>query len=97
MSDNEAVIKIIAQHTREYHELDLLYKRLGVKHLTLLEVHKETVAKMGELESFHHDLREVHTVTVERAATIRLLYTQLKGENKKLKVLLEVATQEAKK
>ena len=94
MTDNEAVIKIIAKHTREYNELDILYKKLGARHLTLLQVHKKTLEKMAQLESQHHDLKEQHTIVVERFTTMKLLYTQSKGENKKLKVLLQVATKE---
>lgn len=97
MTDNAAVVKIIANHTREYNELDRLYKKLGVKHLTLMEVHKTTLEKMAKLESQHHDLRADHIIVVERAVTVKQLYTKLKGENKKLKVLLEVATKEIKK
>jgi len=97
MTDNSAVVKIIAKHTREYNELDILYKKLGTRHLTLLQVHKKTLEKMAQLESQHHDLKEQHTIVVERFTTMKLLYTQSKGENKKLKVLLQVATKEITK
>ena len=73
MSDNSAVVKIIAQHAREYNDLDTLYKKLGVKYITSVSRERDLSNAFAELN---------------------ILTKQLKGENKKLRVLLQVAKKE---
>ena len=82
MPDNSAVVKIIAQHTRDYNALDRRYKQLGVKHATLLGVHKKTIDKMASQEDIHHELKEQHKVLVSRFVDMKLVCSNLK---KKLK------------
>ena len=47
--DNGAVVRIIAQHTRDYNDLDTRYKKLGAKHLTLMKVHEKTIKASADL------------------------------------------------
>ena len=52
MSDNSAVIKIVAKHTKEYNALLL-------QHNTLLKVHVKTVEEFAESESKNYELRKL--------------------------------------
>ena len=47
---NGAIIKIVSQHTKEYNELDTTYKKLGVKHLSLLREHKDLVEQFVDIK-----------------------------------------------
>ena len=78
MTDS-TIVKIVAQHTRDYNDLDTRYKKLGVKHLTLLEVHKKTLTELSDLESRHHDLLEEMKAHVERFVDLKI-----RCRNKKL-------------
>ena len=51
MSDNSAVVKIIANHTKEYNALIL-------QHNTLLKVHVKTVEDFGKLDLKAYELRK---------------------------------------
>jgi len=73
MTENAAVIKIIAQHTKDYNELSVKYKRLYERY-RLLE--------------------RDYTVTAEDYTSLHSRCKKTRGENKKLKVLLQVAKKE---
>ena len=66
MTENSAIVKIVANHTREMEELREKYDLLGKKHLTMTE-------------SF---------------VDLKIFNKQLRGENKKFRVLLQVAKKE---
>ena len=69
---DSAIIKIVANHTREYNELDTTYKKLGVKHLSLLRNHKDLVENFTDLKILCANL------TAENKALRKLL----EGENR---------------
>ena len=87
-TENSATVKIIANMTREYNELDRTYKQLGVKHLTLFEVHTKTLKELSDLESRHHDLRVSETIHAQRFVDLKIAYGNLKGENRELRKIL---------
>lgn len=63
-TENSAVVKIVAQKTKEYNDLDTRYKKLGVKvlslidkHKTLMEVHMKTVTALRVLTGKYEEQR----------------------------------------
>ena len=66
-NENSAVVKIIAQKTKEYNDLDTRYKKLGVKllalsgkHKTLMEVHEKTLRNEYNLtDKLKEERREI--------------------------------------
>ena len=87
--ENRAVLKIIADKDKIYNALDTTYKKLGAKHITLLEVHRKTLEKFSNLESLHHDLKEEMKAHVERFVDLKIRSSNDKAENKRLKGLVK--------
>ena len=81
------MLKIITDKDKIYNALDTTYKKLGAKHITLLEVHRKTLEELSDLESLHHDLKEEMKVHVERFVDLKILASNYKAENKRLKGL----------
>ena len=72
---NSAVVKIIAQKTKEYNDLDTTYKKLGNKFIflkkrydTLMEIHEKTLRNEYNLTG---ELKEQRLEMVEDLKTIK--------------------------
>ena len=57
MSDNSAIVKIIAKHTKEYNLLNSDYKQLSITYLKVLDEKTNVDAKCSVLRKQNKDLR----------------------------------------
>ena len=56
---DSAIVKIVANHTREYNDLDTRYKQLGVKHLVLVENYANLKILNAQLTAENKSLKKL--------------------------------------
>ena len=69
--DNGAVVKIIAQHTRDYNELDTLYKKLGAKHVVLINKFVDMKILCGNLKAENKEWKRLLDEAQERIKLLK--------------------------
>ena len=76
MFKNNTVIKIIAQHTRDYNDLDTLYKKLGVKHIALINKFVDLKILNGNLKAENKKWKALLDEAQERIELLKGLRKQ---------------------
>ena len=71
MTENKAVLKIIADKDRIYNELDRTYKKLGAKHVVLVNKFVDVKILMGNLETENKKLKELLGHAQERIELLK--------------------------
>ena len=89
MTENRAVLKIIADKDRIYNDLDTLYKKLGAKHIVTLKKLTALTERYNELKRILQEAEDEKVIYVERFVDLKILCDNYKTENKKLRKLSE--------
>ena len=79
---------------RKYCGVDVLMNDNNYQNRGTVKVVRQQLHEITELNRKYTDIASKYRDLLNRFADMNILYTQSKGENKKLKVLLEVATKE---
>jgi len=71
MSENRAVLKIIADKDKIYNDLDTTYKKLGAKHVILVNKFVDLKILAGNLKAENKKLRELLDLAQERIELLK--------------------------
>jgi len=71
MTENRAVLKIIADKDKIYNDLDTTYKKLGAKHVILVNKFVDLKILAGNLKAENKKLRELLDLAQERIELLK--------------------------
>ena len=91
MSENRAVLKIIADKDRIYNDLDRTYKQLGAKHIVLMKKLTALTERYNELKRILREAEDEKVIHADRFVDLKILCGNYKTENKRLKKFLEAS------